>query len=825
MDIDSAFRALITYRKHLTEYLAIPLSESDTRAKFIDVFIKDVLGWDEVNIRREHTYWTEEERAAIDYELRITSPILLIEAKRLAKRFELPTATGSALYALDGVVQSRPVLWDAILQARRYCDDCGFPFALVTNGEEFALFRAITTGYPWKQGKLLVFTLSTLEYKHFADVFMALARDHITPTGLDTLLGVVRQTHNANRIADIVGPHTGRVCNAMNDVMQQAFSEVLLDPLTPSESFLRDCYCTDKATHYYSKSLESLLKDPLPPFAARVQKVKPGARKDPFTIALDANLNRTGPRPPICVIGGPGVGKTMFLQWFFRASAYRQSLENAILLWIDFRQDYWQTHELKDRVYAALIEQLEANTVLAMKGYSTLKAVFADRLKKEEQFVLLAYANDPTQHDQKVADCIERWRADRELYLNALLRYAASQVHRNVVIVLDNIDQKKPDTQYALYEISQALANSHPLTVLLSMRESTFYQGRQSPVINAFSQQQIFHIRSPNLAPLLAQRFDYLQKQLDGRALAITSAKGHTLQIEDIADFLGLLRRSMVEGPAAEDNLKLVECIANGNVRNALNLLYSFLVSGHTKLEEYFWQYAKRQTSYIPFHEFMASLMLNEMSFFTEENSQYFLNIFSRQPNTFDSHFTRLRLLRLAESMSHGEALRAEDFVPLDQLRAPFLKAGMTEGLLNKHLASLIRFGLLMSDTQVNEDKELSFVSTVHLTAAGKYYLDNLSSHFQYVLRIIPDTSVEDSTTYGHLYALYESRRNSDLLLPVKESVSAVRIFLSYLENQEYRELQESSLTRIPELKDISFMPAIIAGVEATMKRISEHTH
>ena len=111
---DARYKALTQYKTDLGGYLSQPLSEADTRAKFIDVFLKDILGWQEEDLRRERTFWTDEKKAAIDYEVGRPRVLFLVEAKRLSIDFEFPNSSGRHLYRLDGVIASCPCLWDAV---------------------------------------------------------------------------------------------------------------------------------------------------------------------------------------------------------------------------------------------------------------------------------------------------------------------------------------------------------------------------------------------------------------------------------------------------------------------------------------------------------------------------------------------------------------------------------------------------------------------------------------------------------------------------------------------------------------------------------------
>ncbi len=72
---DTRFKHLAEYHKRLNEYHCQRISEADTRAKFIDLFLRDILGWDEQYLRREPTCWMDDKRAAIDYEVGKPKPL------------------------------------------------------------------------------------------------------------------------------------------------------------------------------------------------------------------------------------------------------------------------------------------------------------------------------------------------------------------------------------------------------------------------------------------------------------------------------------------------------------------------------------------------------------------------------------------------------------------------------------------------------------------------------------------------------------------------------------------------------------------------------
>jgi len=141
---DEALKQFDNLITQLEQYLNNHYSEADTRVKFIDPFLTLVLGWDEyLHIRREENYKDNEERRCIDYVLSLQQPVLVVEAKKNLKKFEIPTKSNRINYSLSGVIKFWKNAWDAICQVQEYCIHEGARYALVTNGHQYIAFKAI----------------------------------------------------------------------------------------------------------------------------------------------------------------------------------------------------------------------------------------------------------------------------------------------------------------------------------------------------------------------------------------------------------------------------------------------------------------------------------------------------------------------------------------------------------------------------------------------------------------------------------------------------------------------------------------------------------
>jgi hypothetical protein len=529
----------------------------------------------------------------------------------------------------------------------------------------------------------------------------------------------------------------------------------------------------------------------------------------------------------LCILGGPGVGKTTFLQWFFSIGGPDKLLKNTLVLWADITKIMYSEDEIHKGLMGLLIEQLENSCELKINSQSQLKQVFSDKIKREEIKRLAAYEKDSEEYNKCVSELISNWCADSDMYLNSLLYYAAQHCSHPVVIVIDNVDQKDEKIQLSLYQFSQYLARAHPITVIISMREDTYFKSRQKSFVNAFSQRQIFHIRAPRLSPVLSQRFEYLSKELGSQSFVVTSSAGMKLDVADATAFLDLIRRSIIEGTDSGEICEMIESVSSRNMRNSLNIIYNFLTSGHTKLEKYFWEYAKStNTSCIPFHEFLSSVMLNDLAYYSESNSEYFINIFTRYPAFRDSHFTRLRILKLIEHLSPNNSYKPEDYISINTIIDQFASAGFDVASTKKHLYTMVENKLLETDVAITEYDDLKkhklMDCSVHLSSSGYYYLTTLSREYTYIQCILPDVPVTDADVYSCLLGIYNPPRYPDLNINLQSTLEAVTIFLDYLKKQEKEELATLGGIGTLPVTTFKFMPEISANVQARIAHIHQ---
>jgi len=133
-------------------------NEAETRKKVIDTILEDVLGWiPEEDIRYEERVCEDEQITVADYSVKTATTVIVVEAKKASKCFELPINKTSGV--MGGVLKEGEV-GRTIRQVRDYARKLSIPFAVATNGNAWIIFPAVRTdGTTFEQTSVVRLTL------------------------------------------------------------------------------------------------------------------------------------------------------------------------------------------------------------------------------------------------------------------------------------------------------------------------------------------------------------------------------------------------------------------------------------------------------------------------------------------------------------------------------------------------------------------------------------------------------------------------------------------------------------------------------------------
>jgi hypothetical protein len=822
-NIDEALGTLRHLVARWAEFMENHYSEADTRVKFIDPVLTQVLGWPEhPNITREESYTQDEERRSIDYTLSLSEPVLVVEAKQLLKEFEIP-ATPQVKFRLNGVLAQSKNAWAAVEQVRAYCDRKQAKYALVTNGRQFIAFQAITERPGgWTKGTAIVWRSPEDLIARFSDFYTCLSKESISNAKLSQIAGENHEQQTRHRPRTFLGVNTsGGYRNELFDVLEQAFGEAFIDVPDPTDEFLEHAYCASDSTIKYGKQLQSLLVDELPEFRQPIYPVKPGHRKDPF----DRNLRETlrsmsrGARkiPLVVVMGGAGVGKTTFLEWYFRVHLDKATRDKLVMLHCDYRTIEAEPSDIRERTLALLTDELAVTTSEHCGTYEQMKEIFREHVTAAVAGELKPWANASEELERRISDLITRLKQDRLLTLRLTAAYLRSRVGRHLAIVLDNIDQKLPQVQIKLFQVAQEFATNTQALVIVVMREATYLNLMHTPQFNAFVALD-FHVKVQPAAVIMEKRLSFVEIQLAADEDPVTSMSVTDLKIADVRRFVTLMANSLNPAVGDPEILRCLEAVSTSHTRGQLKTVYDFLVSGHTKAAEYLSKQYKR----IPFHEFLSSILLEDRKFFSERDSDRFVNIFalSSQPNA--SHFTCLRIVAFLRSLGQDGDCSPGDFVDVATISDQFVSQGLTAAAVFDDLKRLAKFGLVSTESQNSEG--LTQSDRFAVTQCGLYYLDSLYFKFPYYSITMTDTMMTDSPAAQNMAGLlrpYVSSRK----IPIEARIAAARRYIGYLEDWENRELAHGVIASHAVFGSYRFTSAMLESLAEVERDVARRTY
>jgi len=560
------------------------LNEATTRLQLIDRLFFECLGWERDDCKAEDRL----EGRYADYSFYCPERLLIVEAKREGVYFELPVGTPKLKYDIDYFERRASDVGAAIRQAMEYCQSRGAPFGAVCNGHQLVAFIASRSdGQSPLAGKALVFdSLQRLE-EDFLIAWHCLSKPGVMNRGLsqelqDTILAPVPE-----KLSGKIPGYPG--FKRRNDLQTdlQILSELFIEDIArlgvngEEEEFLRECYCQSGALSQYAKVSKEILRAR---YSAMFQEAAAGPSMSPVT-------TKKGPSPeffaemlsgrPILLIGDRGVGKTMFIKYLHRVDA-SDIFTDTLVFYIDFGSKPVIVQDVQQFVADEVSRQFLDVHGVDIDERNFVKGVLHRDLERFEKGIYGDIRETAAEKfKMKRVEFLEGKLANRDEYLRACLNHVSRGRRKQIVIFLDNVDQRASEFQENVFLIGQAMATNWPVTVFISIRPETFYRSRVSGTLSAYHA-RAFTIAPPRVDEVVGKRLRYgillLEKGMD-----VTAGGQVFVKTESLTDYLKVLDYSFVQ------NKELIEFLDNmcgGNIRLALDFVRAFISSGHVDTEK-----------------------------------------------------------------------------------------------------------------------------------------------------------------------------------------------------------------------------------------------
>lgn len=761
-------------------------NEAETRLKVIDKILFDVLKWEIVDVSVETRVSEDGNTTFADYVVRTASTAFIIEAKKIGIPFS--TQQYDRRLKLSNNVLTG-AFGDAIIQARDYCRKLSIQFAVVTNGIQWIIFPANRTDQvAFHSSYARIFnSLESALKDDFTEFYDLLSRKAVINSSLELyLLGNVEDQIEERRLKNIIrknNTYSGQ--NPIYPLIEQAITTAFSDSITDIEpSLFERCYVNSPDRMKFDRRINMNISKSQHLFSS--QPVRPMQKRDAniFREALSKAHKNSNPLA-IVILGTVGAGKTTFLHYTRNISAssvFEKKAGTPYPHWI--RVDFLA--HTNDETPIDFIYQIMKEYVIDDPYFSDFKLCVENAYKKEIDAIkkgpAFLISNNQEALNKVITDKLQDDYNKTKPYIDNLFLYAAK--HAPIFLVVDNVDQLNEKTQSQIFTDCVAFSKRLKINLVISLRNSTYVEHRNSAAFNAFDFDPIL-IEPPQVESVLSKRFFLAKNMAQGQTGDFEAENGMRVHVSNNADIISLVQSSVLGTEVGS----LLEVLAAGDIRNALRMTREFLEHGYTNVGKA-WQTYKNTGNYVlPRHEALRAILLGNQSLYAED--------YSLVGNPFDARKgkTNLQLLRLfiLSALVQYSSEASFQYIDGSEIKKNLRNVGVGDEISLSVLRDLCKLRFINTASH----DQAAFSSSFYPTRLGGYITRDLISNFMFVESVMVDTFIADDDTWEELKKLERliANSSSDVVYRIKLRIERATLFFDYM-IKLYNPLQEEANKR-----------------------------
>lgn len=713
-------------------------NEATTRLQLIDTLFFECLGWN----KNEDVFVEERlEKGYCDYIFSAPRRLLIVEAKKEGDYFDLPSGKSRIEYNIKSLMRDYPSLKEAIEQVAEYCQGGGVPFAAISNGHQLVAFIATRNdGISPMDGKALVFPSLNHMQKHFLVLWEALSKPAIEKQNMQVkLAGKVLPELPAKLSSTLLAFPGTKIRNTLQGDLQNV-AEIIIEDVAQSreleEVFLEECYCESGELSQYSSYSKKLL---LARYAALFDEENPG----PATVAATNKkgvskelLEESLSRRPIILIGDKGVGKTTFIRHLMKVDA-KPLFDDAIAIYINLGTKATLASDLNDFILDEIARQLIEEYGVDIEEDSFVRGVYNLELKRFEKGINKRLKIDnPKLFSKKQISFLEEKIKRRDQHLKNTLHHLAAGRKKQVIIFLDNADQREDVIQEQAFLIAQEISSSWEAMVFVALRPETFHRSHKMGALGGYHP-KAFTIFPPRIDKVIKKRLHFALKLTSGE-IPIESISGDIgVKLESLDAFIRIFLDSL---DYPKDQIgEFIDAIASGNVRLALDLVRNFFGSGHVNTKKILDIYESTGQYIISFHEFLRAVTFGDYVYYEPESSSI-ANLFDVSQLDLKEHFLIPILIKILEVIGRRE--KESRYVDLSTVYELLQSIGYTPEQIDNGIVNSFKKSLIETAARRMPEPGKTMPRALRATSVGLYHVNRLCNYFCYIDAILTDVSV-----------------------------------------------------------------------------------
>lgn len=712
-------------------------NEATTRFHLIDVLLVEVLGWERGSITAEDSH----EGEYTDYILHNSRALAILEAKREGDYFELPAGKKRLKYSLSGLSKDSENLKKALNQVSSYCQRRGVQIGIVSNGWQLIAFIANRTdGVPPLEGKGIVFDSLEAMSENYKMLWNVISKEGIHESILRRELLGDEIPNLPPKVSSFISKYPGFKNRNPFQTNMQILSDLVLEDVIREqeveEDFLINCYSKSGALSQYATVSKEILdtrykylfEEDQNPLLIEKAVSKKGLSED-LREVISSSLSRR----PIILVGDVGVGKSTFINNLVKVEA-KDVFQNSIAIKIDLGSRAVLKRDLRDAFLDETERILDEEYGIDINQDEFVRGTYNLEFEKFKRGIYkkIFESNSPLAVEKEI-EFFESKVKERVNHVKSCLEHISKARRQQIVIFIDNCDQRNDSTQQEAFLIAQEIAETWPVLTFVTLRPETFHRSIRSGALSGYHP-KAFTISPPRIDDVIIKRLNFAQKITRGE-IPVSKIQ-MTTNLGQLDSLIEVLKMSFRNNP---DLFAFIDNISSGNIRIAIDYVKQFLGSGHVDTHKILEIYDNQGSYFIPLHEFIRAIIYGDNKYYDPSTSSI-VNLFDVHYADPKEHFLLPILLNLLQKNAKGG--KKEGFIPVKKIYAHLQSIGYTAVEVDNVLNFSFSKNLIESSQRGDIIETNEYPSMVRITTLGSYHIAVIISKFTYLDAVCVDIPI-----------------------------------------------------------------------------------
>ncbi len=784
-ELDQAHDRLTTLLSDVEGHRSQIVSEEDSKVQVITKIVTDVLGWNTTDIGSERKH----ESGFSDYIVSMSGqPAFIVEAKRQGI-FDISVAERSKLRTLRISGPALKAAVPGIQQAFSYASEEGLPFAVLTDGFSWIVFKTHVPGKSYRKVEAFVFPSLDAVLEDFTTFFDLLARSQVTKRVYVQMFdelhnqrsAIERKLTSPIEESEIQIAQKSPLAFDLDRVFDVYFGRMRGDD---DPNLLIECFVETRESRVADFSLEKMASRVLGniiPTSANLDD----HLEDVVRSSVDVDDGQT-----VFIVGPTGAGKTTFLDRFFRKTLSKGLRDRCVNVRVSCLDASGDQTSMIGWMIDRLIEEIEAEVFGGgSPSWDDLVGMyFREYRRRAEGTGAELYKTDKAAFKIEFGKFLdERVENDREGYLKRLLADIVTNRSRLPILIIDNIDEFSFKQKTDIFQLAQALRRhaQHAL-VIFPITDKSAWSFSKSDIFGIYSSKSFF-LPTPSPRDVFRKRIDYLRSKIESKdpeddKKDYFTSKGIRVSIENLDGFAAVLEQVFVDH---EFTSKTLGELCNYNIRRTLSLARRVMTSAVFSVDQLISTYVAGQPVSIGYLKFTNALLRGDYALFRQSDQHEIFSIFQIDKSYNESPLLALRILYLLETVAISERNIEDKHVGVQSIIDYFDVLGCAESaclnVLNRLFAARLIEPYDVSVPDIASGQKLA------ITFAGKAHVQLATTNRAFFSQMALTTSIADESKADEISQAYLSKSSAKV-----RHDTIRKLFADYLVVEDAQHLQHA---------------------------------